>query len=433
VSGVAITPDGCHAVSASHDSTLRVWDLQSSQSVCILEGHSKSVNGVAIKGRRHWVNGVAITPDGRWAVSASGDKTLRVWDLESESGQSVRTLKGHTGSVSLVAITPDSGRAVSASRDNTLRVWDLQSSQSVSMLKGHSHWVTGVAITTDGRWAVSASLDKTLRVWDLQSGRSLRTLKGHTDFVNAVAVTPDGRHMISASEDKTLRVWDIQSGKEIALLNADASTTSCAVSWDGRMIVAGDGAGNVHFLRLVEADKTKPPIGDTKIQLLLSQQQSAHKPEKATMPPSVRDQVFISYSHKDRDWLERLQTHLKPYLRDGSIKSWSDRQISPGSQWLTEIKTALTNTKVAVLLVTPDLIASDFVHEYELVPFLKEAKEGGVRILWVPVRASAYKKTALKDYQAVLDPAQPLANMTDAERDQAWVRICEEIEKAVNP
>jgi hypothetical protein len=95
------------------------------------------------------------------------------------------------------------------------------------------------------------------------------------------------------------------------------------------------------------------------------------------------------------------------------------------------MKTALTNAKVAVLLVTPDFIASDFIHEYELGPFLKEAKRGGVRILWVPVRASSYKKTALNDYQAVLDPAQPLAHMTHAQRDQAWVKICEEIESAL--
>jgi hypothetical protein len=149
------------------------------------------------------------------------------------------------------------------------------------------------------------------------------------------------------------------------------------------------------------------------------------------MPPPRRDQVFISYSHQDTKWREDLEKHLKPYLRAGSTKSWSDKQISPGSQWLTEIKTALTNTQVAVLLVTPDFIASDFIHQYELGPFLKEANQGGVRILWVPVRASSYKKTALKDYQAVLDPAQPLANMTDAERDQAWVKICEEIERAI--
>jgi internalin A len=186
----------------------------------------------------------------------------------------------------------------------------------------------------------------------------------------------------------------------------------------------------VHFLRLIEPEETKPAPKDIKIQLLLQRQQS-NKPENPTMPPPARDQVFISYSHKDNKWRDDLDTHLKPYLRDGSIKSWSDKQISPGSQWFTEIETALTNTQVAVLLVTPDFIASDFVHEHELGPFLKGAKEGGVRILWVAVRASSYKKTALKDYQAVLDPSQPLANMTGAERDHAWVKICEEIEEAV--
>src|SRR5260370_11588761 len=95
------------------------------------------------------------------------------------------------------------------------------------------------------------------------------------------------------------------------------------------------------------------------------------------MSPSAKDQIFISYSREHTKWREDLEKHLKPYLRAGSIKSWSDKQISPGSPWLTEIKTALTNTQVAVLLVTPDFIASDFIHEYELGPFLKEAKQGG--------------------------------------------------------
>jgi internalin A len=87
--------------------------------------------------------------------------------------------------------------------------------------------------------------------------------------------------------------------------------------------------------------------------------------------------------------------------------------------------------KVAVLLVTHDFLASDFIQEHELVPFLKEAEQGGVKVLWIPVRESAYKQTPLKNYQAVLDPGKPLAGMTKARRDQAWARICEQIEKAV--
>jgi hypothetical protein len=145
-----------------------------------------------------------------------------------------------------------------------------------------------------------------------------------------------------------------------------------------------------------------------------------------------RDQVFISYSHEDTKWREDLEKNLKPYLRGGSIVSWSDQQIAPGSKWFAEIKSALTDAKVAVLLVTPDFLASDFIHEHELGPLLKEADQGGVKILWVLVRDCAYRRTPLQNYQAILSLDTPLAAMTKAKRDQAWVTICEKIEKAIN-
>jgi formylglycine-generating enzyme required for sulfatase activity len=143
-------------------------------------------------------------------------------------------------------------------------------------------------------------------------------------------------------------------------------------------------------------------------------------------------QVFISYSHTDKKWRTALDTRLKPHLRGGSIVSWSDQQIAPGSQWFNEIQSALANSHVAVLLVSPDFLASDFIHEHELGPLLKEAERGGVTILWVPIYASAYKQTALEKYQAVLEPNKPLGSLSKAKREEAWVTICEEIQTAVN-
>lgn len=145
-----------------------------------------------------------------------------------------------------------------------------------------------------------------------------------------------------------------------------------------------------------------------------------------------RDKLFISYCHKDAKFLKELLLHLKPLERAGLIAKWSDEEIAPGSKWFEEIKAALATTKVAVMMVSPGFLASDFIHEHELGPLLKEAEQGGVRILWIPVRASVYKETPLKNYQAVISPDKSIAEMK-AERDKAWVKICEEIKKALNP
>jgi internalin A len=145
---------------------------------------------------------------------------------------------------------------------------------------------------------------------------------------------------------------------------------------------------------------------------------------------AVRDLVFISYSHKDEKSRGDLETHLKPYLRSGSITAWSDRQIQAGSKWFDEIKAALARTSVAVMLVSPDFLASDFIHEHELGPFLKEAEAGGVRILWVLIRDCAYRETPLKDYQAVVSPPdKPFDQIRAPKRATAWRTVCEEIKK----
>jgi hypothetical protein len=143
----------------------------------------------------------------------------------------------------------------------------------------------------------------------------------------------------------------------------------------------------------------------------------------AGTPIPVRDRVFISYSHKDERFRDELQTHLRPYLRKGTIAAWSDVQIEPGSKWFDEIKAALTKTAIAVMLVSPDFLASDFIHEHELGPLLREAEAGGVEIHWVLIRDCSWRESPLKNHQSVLPPEKPLAGMPKAKRDTAWRRV----------
>jgi len=144
-----------------------------------------------------------------------------------------------------------------------------------------------------------------------------------------------------------------------------------------------------------------------------------------------RDTVFISYSHKDRRFLDEFLEHLRPYVRSGSVRAWSDEQLQPGTQWFDEILDALRRTRVAVLLVSRAFLASEFIHEHELGPILKEAERGGVTIHWVCVRACSYKESPLRSYQPLLPPEKPIAEMK-AERDRAWVKVCEAIKRALS-
>ena len=195
VNGVAVTPDGKRAVSASWDKTLKVWDLETGRALRTLEGHGDHV----------------LERGGDAGREAGG---FRVCGPHAEGvgpgdGPRAAHVEGHSGAVSGVAVTPDGKRAVSASSDKTLKVWDLETGRALRTLEGHSAHVSGVAVTPDGRRAVSASWDKTLKVWDLDTGARCARWKATLHSVHGVAVTPDGKRAVSASGDRTLKVWDL--------------------------------------------------------------------------------------------------------------------------------------------------------------------------------------------------------------------------------
>ncbi len=149
---------------------------------------------------------------------------------------------------------------------------------------------------------------------------------------------------------------------------------------------------------------------------------------------STRTKVFISYSHADKEWLDRLKRHLKPLVREGNLDCWDDTHIRPGDDWKQEIQHALDTAQVAVLLISADFFASDFIDETELPPLLDAAKAKGVRILPVILSASRFARNpSLARFQAVNPPDRPLNEMPPAEQEKVLDRLAQTIESIFDP
>jgi hypothetical protein len=147
--------------------------------------------------------------------------------------------------------------------------------------------------------------------------------------------------------------------------------------------------------------------------------------------PAVRDRVCIFYSHRDDAVRKEIAVQLAALRRVSSIEAWDDTRIRPGSKWREEIQRALSRTRVAVLLVSPDFLASDFVMTEEVPTLLAAAEQDGVVILCVIVRHSLFEKfEALSQFQTVNPPDKPLSDLRRSQRERALVALADAIEKA---
>jgi hypothetical protein len=145
------------------------------------------------------------------------------------------------------------------------------------------------------------------------------------------------------------------------------------------------------------------------------------------------DRVFLSYSHRDSSFLSRLLVHLRPLEKQGRIDAWTDRRIEAGSRWQEEIKAALANSKVAVLMISADFLASDFIVDNELPPILKTAEEQGTRIIPVIVRPCRFERDPrLGVFQAINDPRRPLSILSESEQEEIYDKLAQAVESQID-
>jgi hypothetical protein len=151
------------------------------------------------------------------------------------------------------------------------------------------------------------------------------------------------------------------------------------------------------------------------------------------MPVQKRNKIFISYSRKDHLWLEKLNVHLRPLFPDKDVTPWSDQEVEAGDRWHEVTLQAIDESCIAVLMVSPDFLASEYVMKIEIPRLIEAEHAGTVKILWVPVRSSAVQDTAIGEYQAVSDPKYPLASLDEAVQDEVLVTIARAVKHYAYP
>jgi hypothetical protein len=194
---------------------------------------------------------------------------------------------------------------------------------------------------------------------------------------------------------------------------------------------------DIASLRVLHYGRDLPELEALQRELARVLELALRDPTAFSRRPETRHDVnrlFISYSHQDRPVLDRLMVHMKPLEREGLVDAWNDRRIEAGSDWKREVENSLEHARAAILLVTADFLASDFIVENELPPLLHNAESKGTAIIPLIVKPCRYTRdTTLRRLQAVNDPAQPLLGLDEVEQERVLDSVAIAVERAMRP
>jgi len=257
-------------ISASRDKTIIVWQLTGDERYAVAKR--------TLRGHHHFVQDVAISNDGEFAISASWDKTLRLWNLND--GTTSREFIGHKDGVLSVSFSADNRQIVSGSRDKSIILWDILGESKIVFDENvhghHKDCVSCVRCCQSWRESesykshivVSCGWDKVVKVWDINDCKLKIDNLGHTGYINTICISPDSSLCASGGKDSIIRIWDLDENRLLLSIDTDTGDVINALCfsttryWLCYAIDSTIGIYNLENQRVVT--ELKPEFGESK-------------------------------------------------------------------------------------------------------------------------------------------------------------------------
>jgi WD40 repeat protein len=250
VYGVTFSPDGKFLVTASGDRSVRVWDAASGKEL-------KAFTGAA--GHQNLVLSVAVSNDGGLIASGGSDNTAKIWDFPSASP--LRAIAKSEGGTA-VAVSPDGTRLAAGNKDGSVHLYNVADGKELFAMPGHAGAVTGVAFHANGQLLASAGSDRTVRFWNPTTGQAVAAFAAHAGAINGLTFNPGTNVLASAGADGVLKYWTTPpvGSRAVGTPHGDA-VTALGLGADGNTLISGCLDKSVRLSRIDNGQLIRPLAG----------------------------------------------------------------------------------------------------------------------------------------------------------------------------